>query len=126
MSVYRWKKLSVGLTFTSDREQNQTTRFTDIRRDQILDEVDIGDVSALANARNQAYSNTFSPTVERGEGGKRKGVPGRSQNDRSVSSGPLISRETQFLENVSSRETESSSGPVKNVSGLMLGQRMAR
>lgn len=126
MSVSRRKKLPVELTFASDREQNQTTLFTDISRDQILNEIDVGGVSTLANARNQAYSNTFSPTVKRGEGGKREGVPGRSQNDKSVSSGPLISRDTQFLENVSSRELESSSGPVKNVSGSMLGQRMAR
>ena len=72
MSVSRWKKLPIELTFASDREQNQTTLFTDISRDQILNEIDVGGVSTLANARNQAYSNTFSPTVKRGRAEREK------------------------------------------------------
>jgi len=100
MSVRGGKTFSVGLTLASDREEDQTARFANVRCHQVLDEVDIGGVSTLADAGNQPFPNTFSSAVKREE---LDGVPGRSQNDRSVNSGPLISRETQFLENVSSR-----------------------
>jgi hypothetical protein len=54
-----------GLTFTSDSEEDQTTWFTNIGSNQILDEVDIGGISTLADASDQTFSNPFSSKVNR-------------------------------------------------------------
>ena len=54
-------------------------------------------------------------------------VPGRSQKERSVRSGPLSSRQTQFFEKLSSCLVSGSpSGPDRKVSWLTLGFKMAR
>ena len=64
------KIFPVRLTLASDREEDQTTRFTDVGRYQVLDEVNIRGVPALADTGNQPFPNTFSSAVKwRGVGG---------------------------------------------------------
>lgn len=58
---------------------------------------------------------------------KSDSAPGRSQNDRSWTSGPLICSETVLIENVSSRKTPGmSSSSSKKRLGSVLGLRIAR
>lgn len=63
------------LTFAGDRKQDQTARLTNIRRDEVLDEIDVSGISTLANARNQTCSSTFSPTVEQRRVEREKAYP---------------------------------------------------
>ena len=54
-------------------------------------------------------------------------IPGRSQNERSVRSGPLSSRQTQFFEKlILLPPSGSPSGPVKKTSWLVVGFKIAR
>ena len=57
----------VRLTFTGDREEYQAAWFADICSQQILDEIDVRSIAALANAGDQAFSNTFSSTANKKE-----------------------------------------------------------
>jgi hypothetical protein len=50
-----------GLTFTSDSEEDQTTGFTNVGGNKILDEVDIGGIPTLADASDQTFSNPSVP-----------------------------------------------------------------
>jgi hypothetical protein len=59
------KNCICGLTFTSNCEEDQTTWFTNIGSNQILDEVDIGGVSTLADTNDQTFSNPFSSIVKK-------------------------------------------------------------
>lgn len=54
------------LTLASDREEDQTAWFTDVGRYQVLDEVDIGGVPALADTGDQPFPNIFSLAVKWG------------------------------------------------------------
>jgi hypothetical protein len=101
LSVWEEGKCFTGLTFACNREEDQTARFANIRGHEVLDEIDVGGVSTLADAGDKTFSGKISSTNKWGERGGD--VPGKSQNDKSVSSGPHISRDTQFFENVSSR-----------------------
>lgn len=57
---------------------------------------------------------------------RRQDEPGRSQKDRSATSGPLIWSETQLFEKLSSDSSPSSSSPSKKCFRGFLGFRMAR
>ena len=70
MSARGGKALPVGPTLASDREEDQAAGFTDIRCNQVLDEVDIGGIPSLADTSNQPFPSTFSSAVKLGgEGG---------------------------------------------------------
>lgn len=60
------QKTFVGLTFTSNGEEDQAARFTDVGGDEVLHQVNIRTVSTLANASNKTFSNVFSSAAKKG------------------------------------------------------------
>lgn len=76
------------LTFAADGDQYQTTGLLDVGLNEALHEPDIALVSSAARADDQALSNVYKLPLETGQ--RKQSVPGRSQKERSATSGPSM------------------------------------
>lgn len=78
VSLGEGKKIA-RLTLASDGEEDQATGFTNICSDQILDKVNVRGISALADASNKTFSNTFSTVTK-----QKRGTDAHQVNHRTI------------------------------------------
>ena len=112
------------LTFACYSQQNDATRFLDVRCNQALDKSNIitassqaFSFSAATDVGNEALKCTtqiYDYDDKKKQENNLETAPGKSQKERSATSGPLICRDTQLLEKLNSESWVSSAVSTKN------------
>ena len=107
-------------TFACYSQQNDATGLLNVTCNQILDKrniVSASSFSAATDVGNEALERT-TQINDKVTGSKNKNAPGKSQNERSATSGPLICRDTQLSEKLISESSMSSVSTKNCLEGL--------